>query len=70
MDALIKQMWQTPARTAEGRRAKAAVLLFCMMGSDWQETDEGADWAVRHARSLLIEFVGGEPGERLREQFG
>jgi len=69
MDALIRQMFAIPARTEEGRRAKAAVVIFCMMGADWQETEEETDWAVRHARALLIEFVGGEPGQRLRDQF-
>jgi hypothetical protein len=69
MGALIKQMWAIPAQTEEGRRAKASVLLFCMMGPDWQETDEEADWAVHHARALLIEFVGGEPGKMLRDEF-
>jgi len=34
MDALIKQMFATPAHTAEGRRAKVSVLLGCVMGDD------------------------------------
>jgi hypothetical protein len=28
------------------------------------------DSARRSARNMLIEFVGGEPGKMLREQFG
>jgi hypothetical protein len=67
-DALIKQMWQIPARTAEGRRAKATVLLHCV-GSGWQEIDKDTDYPERLARTLLIEFVGGEPAEMLRGQF-
>jgi hypothetical protein len=69
MDELIKQMWQMPARTEEGRRAKAAVLLSCVMGSEWQEVDKDTDYREGMARTLLIEFVGGEPGEMLRDQF-
>jgi hypothetical protein len=32
MDALIKQMFAIPAHTAEGRRAKATILLGCVLG--------------------------------------
>ena len=63
MDALIKQMFATPAHTPEGRRAKVLVLLGCIMGDDWTEYREFM------ARSLLIEFIGGEPGESMRDQF-
>jgi hypothetical protein len=69
MEALVKQMWQIPARTAEGRRAKAMVLLFCGLGPDWQRAEEETDYVERHDRTLLIEFVGGESGESLRGQF-
>jgi hypothetical protein len=69
MDALIKQMFAIPAHTADGRRAKATVLLTCIMGSEWTETDKDADYDVEMARKLLIEFIGGEPGEMLRDQF-
>ena len=40
-----------------------------MMGPDWQEDDKDTDSADRHARALLIEFVGGEPGKMLRDEF-
>jgi hypothetical protein len=60
-------MWTTPARTPEGRRAKVLVLLGCIMPGDWREVE--ADWGVKEARDLLIEFVGGEPAEQLRDQF-
>jgi len=70
MDALIKQMFAIPAHTADGRRAKVAVLLTCIMPSEWRtETDKDADYDIEMARKLLIEFVGGEPGEMLRDQF-
>jgi hypothetical protein len=68
MSELIKQMWRIPARTSEGRRAKAAVLLFCIMGAAWQETDKYSDYDIEHARALLIEFVGGAQADQLREQ--
>ena len=66
---LIKQMFAMPAHTADGRRAKVTVLLACVMGSEWTETDKDADYDVEMARKLLIEFIGGEPGEMLRDQF-
>jgi hypothetical protein len=69
MDALIKQMFATPAHTAEGRRAKAAVLISCVMGSDWQGAEEHTEYPESMARRLLIDFIGGEPGEMLRGQF-
>jgi len=69
MDALIKEMFATPAHTAEGRRAKATVLLGCILGDDWRHTDDETEYPELMARNLLIEFVGGEPGEMLRDQF-
>jgi len=69
MDALIKQMFAIPAHTAEGRRAKATVLLGCVLGDDWRGRDEETEYPERLARNLLIEFVGGEPAAQLRDQF-
>jgi len=67
MEGMVRTMWATPACTAEGRRAKVLVLLGCIMPVDWREIE--ADWGVKEARDLLIEFVGGEPAEQLRDQF-
>jgi hypothetical protein len=39
------------------------------MGPDWCEHDKAANWDIRMARDLLLEFVGGEPAKQLREQF-
>jgi hypothetical protein len=69
MDALIKQMFATPAHTAEGRRAKVIVLLGCVLGDDWRRVDEETDYPEQMARTMLIEFVGGEPAAQLRDQF-
>jgi hypothetical protein len=69
MEALIKQMYATPAHTAEGRHAKVMVLLGCILGEDWREHDDETDYPQLMGRRLLIELVGGEPGERLRDQF-
>jgi hypothetical protein len=69
MDALVKEMFATPAHTAEGRRAKVTVLLGCILGDDWRHIDEETDYPELMARKLLIEFIGGEPGEMLRDQF-
>jgi hypothetical protein len=43
MDALVKEMLATPAHTPEGRRAKAEVLLGCIMGDDWRHIDKETD---------------------------
>jgi hypothetical protein len=39
------------------------------MGSEWKGVDAETDYAELEARNLLIEFVGGEPGQMLRGQF-
>jgi hypothetical protein len=69
MEALIKQMYATPAHTAEGRPAKVMVLLGVILGEDWRDHDDETDYPQLMARRLLIEFIGGEPGEQLRDQF-
>jgi hypothetical protein len=69
MDALVKQMFAMPAHTAEGRRAKVSVLLGCILAGDWQLTDDEMDYPEQMVRRLLIEFVGGEPGKMLSDQF-
>jgi hypothetical protein len=68
MEALVKQMWAIPALTPEGRRAKVLVALT-FLPDHWRVVDDDADYGVLMARQLLIEFVGGEPGEQLRGQF-
>ena len=68
MDDLVKQMWVTPAQTPEGRRAKVLVALN-LLPSQWRAVDENADYGIRETRQLLIEFIGGEPGEQMRDQF-
>jgi hypothetical protein len=69
MNALIDQMFATPAHTPEGRRAKVLVLLRCIMGCDWCHVDAETDYPEQMARNLLIELIGGSPGEQLRGQF-
>jgi hypothetical protein len=68
-DAFVKEMFATPAHTPEGRRAKTIVLLSCILGDEWSRVDEKTEHRELMARNLLIEFVGGEPGEQLRDQF-
>jgi hypothetical protein len=68
MEDLVKQMWAIPAQTPEGRRAKVLVALR-MLPDRWRVVDEEADYGIRETRQLLIEFVGGEPGAQLRDQF-
>jgi hypothetical protein len=66
---LVQQMWEIKAQTPEGRRAKVLVLLGYVMEEDeWRRVFDGA-FDVTRARDLLIEFVGGEPAEQLRDQF-
>jgi hypothetical protein len=69
MNALIEQMFAIPAHTADGRRAKVTVLLTCVMGKEWCRIDKDTDYDIEMARNLLIEFIGGEPGEMLSDQF-
>ena len=40
-----------------------------LMGRGWDDNDKDADYDIRMARSLLIEFVGGEPAQQLQKQF-
>jgi hypothetical protein len=39
------------------------------MGDDWRRIDKETDYPELMARKLLIEFIGGAPGEMLRDQF-
>ena len=66
MDTIVKQMWAMPARTPEGRRSKVLVALNLLPG-DWRHVDENTDYGIRETRQLLIEFIGGEPGEQMRD---
>jgi hypothetical protein len=68
-DRLIEEMWATPAHTPEGRRAKVLVLLGAILGDDRRRGDWHCEYETKRARSLLIEFVGGEPAKQLRDQF-
>jgi hypothetical protein len=45
------------------------VLLDHVIGEDWLDEDGVADWHIGMARSLMIEFIGGEPAKELRDQF-
>jgi hypothetical protein len=38
-------------------------------GEDCRYVDEETDYPESMARTLLLEFIGGEPGESLRGQF-
>jgi len=69
MDKLIKEMWATPAKTSEERRAKVEVFLVCIALPGWQDNDNDADYDVKMARSLLFQLVGGQPGDILADQF-
>jgi hypothetical protein len=66
---LLDQMWATPAHTSEGRRAKLNVLLGRVLGEKWYGQDGELECEMRKARDMMIEFVGGEPAEQLRDQF-
>ena len=59
---------RVPFPGSEGRRAKVSVLLR-VMGDEWCHVDEKTEYQELMARSLLIEFIGGEPGEAMRDQF-
>lgn len=38
------------------------------MPDEWLDSNQDADWDIEMARKLLIEFVGGDPGERLESE--
>ena len=44
-------------------------MALRLLPDRWRVIDEEADYGIREARQLLIEFVGGEPGAQLRDQF-
>jgi hypothetical protein len=56
-DAVMERMFSIPVQMAEGRRAKVAVLLSCLLGEDWLSVDTETAYSLRIARKLLIEFV-------------
>lgn len=39
-----------------------------IMPDEWLDSNQDADWDIEMARKLLIEFVGGDPGERLESE--
>jgi hypothetical protein len=69
MDRLQQEMWATPAHGPEGRRSKVLVLLGAILDVEWQHTNDRTEFGVLQARNLLIEFIGGEPGKQMRDQF-
>jgi hypothetical protein len=66
---LLKQIWSIPATTPEGRQAKFFVLLNFVLDPEWRQGDWAAEPHIKMTRDLLIEFVGGESADQLREQF-
>jgi hypothetical protein len=69
MDRLQQKMWATPAHGPEGRRSKVLVLLGAVLDEDWRHTNDLTEFSVLQVRNLLIEFIGGEPGKQMRDQF-
>jgi hypothetical protein len=70
-DELVSRMWALPAQTPEGRRSKLLVLLGFIMDEFWRYDDDHGktSYEIKRARSLMIEFVGGDPSAQLRDQF-
>jgi hypothetical protein len=68
---LVDKMWALPAQTPAGKRSKLLVLLGHVLGEEWRHQDdhEETTYDVVLARSLMIELVGGEPAQQLRDQF-
>jgi len=50
------------------RRSKVLVALN-LLPSNWRVVDEDADYGIRETRQLLIDLIGGGPGEQFRDQF-
>jgi hypothetical protein len=65
------KMWALPAQTPEGKRSKLLVLVGFILGEEWRHQDEHekTSYEIMRARSLMIELVGGEPAQQLRDQF-
>ena len=68
-DELIKQVLSTTALTPKGKQEKFFVLLNCIMPDEWREDDRRADYDIKQARNFMIDLIGGEVAEQLREQF-
>jgi hypothetical protein len=53
------------------KRSKLLVLLGHILGEEWRHQDdhEKTSYEIMRARSLMIELVGGEPAQQLRDQF-
>jgi hypothetical protein len=47
------------------------VLVGFILGEEWRHQDEHekTSYEIMRARSLMIELVGGEPAQQLRDQF-
>ena len=52
-----------------GRPRLLGVAFIDLLPHDWQQVDENTEYGIRETRQLLIEFIGGEPGKQLRDQF-
>jgi len=66
---LVKQVMAIPAQTRKGRAEKFFVLLACVMPTEWSEADENANYDIKIARNFMIELIGGETADELRDQF-
>ena len=69
MEDLVREMWAIPAQTPEGRRAKVLVALRLLPDALARARRGSRLSGSCETRQLLIEFVGGEPGAQLRDQF-
>jgi hypothetical protein len=67
-DELIKNVLSTPALTPKGKLETFFVLPNFIIPDDWREDDERADYDITQARNFMIELIGGEEAEQLREQ--
>lgn len=69
IERLVTVMMSVPAQTPAGKATKAEVLIYCVMGLDWLQPEANADWDVRFARKLLLEFIGGKSAAELQSRF-
>jgi hypothetical protein len=68
-DELIKKVLSTPALTRKGKQEKFFVLLNFGLPDEWREDDRRAHYDIKQARNFMIDLIGGEVAEQLREQF-
>jgi hypothetical protein len=65
-DGVRNPISETTSISTTVARSVRAIVAAALASST---TNKKADYGILQARQLLIEFIGGEPGEQMRGQF-